>query len=329
MIRLSDKSRQPCRAAWTMERLNAELTINLGMAIDRATHDSYSSALNSYLTFCRLHNIDIEPTQRTLALYVTFQSTYINPKSVDSYLSGIANQLESHFPDVRSARKSALVSRALQGAKRRFGVPTTRKLPLTRENLLTVCNAYHDNPSHDDILFVTQILTGTECLMRLGELTWPDRLDLRDYRKVSMRHTVSFHTDALSFWLPGHKADHFFEGNRLILRKSLPSHAYSHFQTYLSSRDFLFRARPELWLRADGTIPTRSWFINRLRRFFPSSIAGQSMRAGGATALAEAGIAPNLIQTAGRWTSETFNRYVRKNPFLFEALLVGRSFLHA
>src|ERR1700692_2063598 len=184
MIQVSSASRQPVRKAWKIEHLNSELTINLGMAIDRATHDSYSSALNSYLTFCRLHNIDIEPTQRTLALYVTFQSTYINPKSVDSYLSGIANQLESHFPDVRSARKSALVSRALQGAKRRFGVATTRKLPLTRENLLTVCNAYHDNPSHDDILFVTQILTGTECLMHLGELTWPDRLDLRDYRKV-------------------------------------------------------------------------------------------------------------------------------------------------
>ena len=70
------------------------------MAIDCATHNSYSSALNSYLTFCRLHNIDIEPTEQTLALYLMFQCTYINPKSVDSYLSGIANQLESHFPNV-------------------------------------------------------------------------------------------------------------------------------------------------------------------------------------------------------------------------------------
>ena len=83
-----------------MQRLNSELAINLGLAIDHATHDNYSSALNSYLTFCRLHDIDIEPTQRTLALFVTFQSAHINPKSVDTYLSGIANQLESHFPEV-------------------------------------------------------------------------------------------------------------------------------------------------------------------------------------------------------------------------------------
>jgi hypothetical protein len=234
-----------------MERLNAELTINLSMTIDRATHDSYSSALNSYLTFCRLHNINIEPTERTLALYLTFQSTYINPKSVDSYLSGIANQLESHFPNVRVARKSALVSCALQGAKHCFGTPTTRKLPLTKENLLTVYNAYQVNPSHDDILFMTQLLTGTECLMCLGELAWPDKLALRDYRKVCMCHTVTFHTDALSFWLPGHKVDHFFEGNRLIVHKSGVLDTFTLFTISILSRSFI--------LRSTGTMATCRW----------------------------------------------------------------------
>ena len=94
-------------------------------------------------------------------------------------------------------------------------------------------------------------------------------------------------------------------------------------------RDSLFCLHPELWLHADGTIPMWLWFIKCLCHFFPSAIAGQSMRAGGATALAEAGTAPHLIQTAGRWTSDTFNHYMHKNPFLFEALLIGRSSLHS
>ena len=51
------------------------------------------------------------------------------------------------------------------------------------------------------------------------------------------------------------------------------------------------------------------------------------MCAGGATALTEASTAPNLIQTAGHWTSDTFMCYIHKNPFLFEALLVGHSSL--
>jgi hypothetical protein len=286
MIRISNTSRQPGRDAWTMDRLNSELTINLGMAIDRATHDNYTSALNSYLTFCRLHCLDVEPTPRNLALFITFQSTYINPKSVDTYLSGIANQLEPHFPGVRAARKSVLVSRTLRGAKRRYGVPTTRKLPLTGTNLITVLDAYQLHPTHDDLLFTTQLFTGVHCLMRLTELTWPDKLSLRDYRKVTMRHSVEFLADALSFWLPGHKGDQFFEGNRLIIRKNTIPDTHARFCAYLASRDQRFRARPELWLRSDGTIPTRSWFLARLRQFFPNSIAGQSVRAGGATALA-------------------------------------------
>ena len=48
------------------------------------------------------------------------------------------------------------------------------------------------------------------------------------------------------------------------------------------------------------------------------------MCVGGATALAEAGIAPALIQAVGRWSLDTFNCYIQKNVFLFEALLIGR-----
>ena len=60
-----------------------------------------------------------------------------------------------------------------------------------------------------------------------------------------------------------------------------------------------------------GAVPTRSFFILRLRQFFTSEVAGQSMRAGGATALAEAGVAPSIIQAAGRWASEAFLVYIR------------------
>ena len=194
-----------------MEQLNAELTINLGMAIDHSTHNSYSSALNSYLTFCRLHNLDIDPTPQNLVLYITFQSTFINLKSVnvDSYLSKIANQLEFHFPGVCAACKSMLVSCALQGAKQHYGVPTTQKLPLTRDNLITVFDTYQLHPSHDDLLFIAKSLTGFDCLMHLRELTWPDSTHLHDYCKVTMQHYVEWLPDAASFWLPGHKADHF------------------------------------------------------------------------------------------------------------------------
>jgi hypothetical protein len=323
MISLATMSRQPVQDAWTLDQLNAELTINLGMAIDQSTHSSYTSALNSYITFCCLHGFNIEPTPHTLALYVTFQSVHINPKSVDTYLSGICNQIEIHFPNVQNARKSMLVSHALQGAKHRFGVPTLCKLPLTKANLLEVLNTYQPSPSHDDKLFLAQLFIGTNCLLRLKELVWLDNHSLQDYCKVSMCHSVQSSHDSISFWLPSHKADQFFEGNCLFIRSSSTKN-YCLFNSYLSLHNSIFCACPKLWLLSNGTIPTWRWFINHLHHFFPNSIAGQSMHASGVTALTEAGTPPPLIQAAGWWSTNTFNHYVQKSPFLSETLLLER-----
>ena len=62
-----------------------------------------------------------------------------------------------------------------------------------------------------------------------------------------------------------------------------------------------------------------------MKLFFQSDVAGQSMRAGGATSLAENGIPPNIIQAIGRWASLAFQIYIRKNLVLLQALLFGRA----
>ena len=109
-MEVSPTARQPHREPWTIERLNYERSILLGLSIDHSTSATYPSALNSYLTFCKSHRLPVEPTPQTLSYYTTFQSFHINPKSVDSYLSGICNQLKPFFPDVRLHCKSALVN---------------------------------------------------------------------------------------------------------------------------------------------------------------------------------------------------------------------------
>ncbi|KIK33906.1 hypothetical protein CY34DRAFT_67563, partial [Suillus luteus UH-Slu-Lm8-n1] len=89
------------------------------------------------------------------------------------------------------------------------------------------------------------------------------------------------------FVLPTHKVNPQFEGGTIIIQRSLvhpdPHHS---FLAYLHSRDSLFPYLSTLWLRENGSIPTRSWFLSRLRKIFPPTIAGHSMRAGGATSLA-------------------------------------------
>jgi hypothetical protein len=45
------------------------------------------------------------------------------------------------------------------------------------------------------------------------------------------------------------------------------------------------------------------------------------MRAGGATSLAENGVAPHIIQGIGRWASPAWQIYIRKHPVLLQAML--------
>jgi hypothetical protein len=323
MIRSHTKSRQPARSAWSRDKLLRERAIALGQAIDTSTLSNYSSALNSYLTFVRLHDLPVEPTPDTLSFFTVFMSHHIDPKSVTSYLSGICQQLEPYFPNVRPSRHTPLVTRTLKGCLRLQGSAVTRKRALTFSDLYKVLSNLSSSTQHDDLLFKSMILTGFFALMRLGELTFPNNIKLRNWKKISKRSSVIISDDQYQFHLPGHKADRFFEGNTIIIKKKqyCDINPLSVFSDYISSRDRLHPLSSPLWLKKNGSVPTRQFFISRLRQYFEKDVAGQSMRAGGATSLAEHGVPPSLIQFMGRWSSDAFFIYIRKSPVLIQALL--------
>ena len=328
MITSNLPSRQPKREVWSRARLQHERAITLGHSIDATTSRNYSSALNSYLDFVKKHQFDVEPTAETLSYYTVYLSHYIKPDSVDTYLSGICQQLEPIFPNVRLNRKAPLVRQTLDGCKQLKAVATTRKHALTIRDLITVIEHYSNSSDHDDLLFVAQIrvIVGFFALMRLGELTFPDDKTLHNPAKSSKRTSVTTENDSFKFFLPGHKADRFFEGNNIVLMKTTDGiNVFQHFANYLNSRDHMYPFSSPLWIRKNGTVPTRRFFIEHLRQHFNRNIAGQSMRAGGATALAENGIPPSLIQAMGRWSSDTFRIYVRKNPVLIQAMIHSKS----
>jgi hypothetical protein len=59
------------------------------------------------------------------------------------------------------------------------------------------------------------------------------------------------------------------------------------------------------------------------------SIAGHSLRSGGATALALANVPAERIQLAGRWASDTFQIYIPKHPILLNAIIASRAAFHS
>ena len=118
MITAVTGSQQPQHIAWSQEWLVHEQAIALGHSIDPSSALTYNSHLQSYLTFCKLHNRLINPMPETLSFYVVFMCHHINPHSVGSYLSGICNTLEPHFEDVRKVRMDPIVTWTLNWMKK-------------------------------------------------------------------------------------------------------------------------------------------------------------------------------------------------------------------
>ena len=326
MLNTPVRSRQPTRQPWTLDRLLLERSIALGMSLASGTFSAYSSALNSYLSFCNLHHFPIDPTADTLSLYITWMSAHIKPDSVYSYLSGIVNQLEPHYPHVRDSRKHPLVCRTLAGCRRRFGTAQTRKEPLSASDLHLILEQLPRPWNFDDVLFICLLLVGFLGLLRLGEITVPDSVKQLDHRRIPPRSATLFTPSQFTFLLPAHKADKFFEGNRILItpRPHLPDPLLP-LQSYLCGRDSRFPFFPQLWLCANGRPPTRTWFLHRLHALSNHHFGGHSLRAGGATDLALHGASLQVIQAAGRWASNAFQVYIRKNPFLIHAALTTKS----
>ncbi|PBK83568.1 hypothetical protein ARMGADRAFT_1048413 [Armillaria gallica] len=291
-ISFSRTARQPPRMPWSLDELVHKCSIVLGLALDNASQSSYSSALNSYLMFCALHSFPIEPTTDTLSFFVVYMSHHIEPRSVGSYLSGIISQLEPHFPNVHVVRNSMLVAHTLKGCKRLHSKPIRPKQPISRDHLRHALCSLNPLSSYNDVLFVAMLFTGFYGLLHLGEMTMPDNTSLWNPCKYSRRSSVEWIPEGFAFWLPMHKTDTMFEGSCIVIphKDNVSVNAVPTFCRIIPDRGF----------------------------------AGQSTCSGGATALAEDGVSPHLIQASGRWSSDTFQIYIRKNPTILQALLHAR-----
>ena len=261
-------SGQPVKSSTLSSRVRVRVSFPTPRGWPMPLPKNYSSASNSYLTFVRLHHLPVDPTPDTLSFFTVFMSHHINPKSVSAYLSGICQQLEPYFPNVRASRHTPLVDHMLKGCLHLRGSAITRKRALTFTDLQLVLSDLSSSTHHDDLLFKSMLLTGFFALMRLGELTFPNDIKLRNWKKVSKRSSVVLSTDQYQFHLPGHKADQFFEGNTIIIKQKqyCDINPLSVFSEYLSSRDILHPLSSPLWLKQNGSVPTRQFFITRLRQ---------------------------------------------------------------
>src|SRR5882724_5078912 len=322
MLTTSTTSRQPVWVAWSRDRLYRERAIVLGYALDISTLHTYNSHLQSFLSFCKLHSLPLDPTLDTLSFFVVFMSHHIKPLSVMQYLSSIINSLEPYFPDVRKHRNHTLVTHTLVGMRKLWGFTgTTRKRALTNDDLVLLLDAFTSSDL-DDLVFLVITFSSFHALLCLSESTQPDSPAKCSFRKIILRHSIKLTSSHFSFVLPTHKANCFFESSSIVIeRRSGCLCPMRPFLNYLSAQDKCFPMHAPLWLRSTGKVPTYSWFIQKLKSCLGHDVAGHSMHSGGATTLTLAGTPDDHIQACGCWSSHAYHIYIRKYPVMLHSLL--------
>jgi hypothetical protein len=282
------------------------------VSIEKSTNKGYQTGARDYVTFCMNHHLPLDPTPVTLSRYIAYSSQFI--ASGPKYLSGARHFLRDIYSDFDKNRGHPLVQSTIRGAKKVRADPVRWKLPLRLSHLEASLQLANNSNHYDDLLFATILSCGFYACHRMGELVIKSDRSQFDWRKIIRRSSLVFENNRAQYHLPYHKADPFYRGTTILFSQQDVADPVALLKRYVGLRDFHHHARLPLFLREDGSIPSRSWFFSKFHSSLSHDYGGQSVRAGGATFYASLGLSESVIQAIGRWTSAAWKIYIRDNP---------------
>jgi hypothetical protein len=247
-----------------------------------------------------------------LSRYIAYSSLFI--ASGPKYLTGVRHFLLDIYPEFDANRAHALVRTTIRGAKKVRADPVERKLPLRLAHLQSFVNVAHCTETYDDFLFAVLLSCAFYGCHRMGELVQKNDRSLFDWRKIIKRSSVIFESGRVQYRLPYHKGDPFFRGTDVLFTAQDVANPVALLQEYLCRRDRLHGAKASLFLREDGSHPSRSWFDTKFFSILDRRFGGHSARTGCATFLSSLGVSESVIQAIGCWSSEAWKIYIRENP---------------
>ena len=206
--------------------------------------------------------------------------------------------------------KSPMVRATMEGLKRSLARPKVKKEPVTAEMLAVLVESLGQTPSLTDVRLAASCLLAFAAFLRFDELS---KLRCCD---------VAFTDTGMSVHITSSKTDQYRQGDSVqVSRTDSPTCPVAMLEKYFNlgnlshtSSALLFRGitrtRHGERLRPAGGLSytrLRELFIAKWRElgYDPSQFGLHSLRAGGASAAANAGIPDRLFKRHGRWRSES------------------------
>ena len=304
------------------------------LEISRKINKSYLSVTNRYQALALSNhwqnpNGTIWPISLNhLLAYIANIHKSVNPSTLLSYLSALNDKHASMGLDWSHVRYNQSTLRTLNLIKRSYIHRPTKKAEIvTRSHLLTISN-YKFPDEFETLLFRTIAFIAFYGLARLGELIQSSSTPT--YNTLYIKN-ISIHSDGnppcILIHLPIAKTRNSAFPDILVIHQTFddlcPTQIIS---SYVKARLSLnLKTDPQyLFAHKDSSLVNKRWFLQRLNQVFPQKhLSGHGFRAGGTTELILRGLPPYIVQLAGRWSSDTFEEYIRRHPLVLNAYVAA------
>ena len=282
-----------------------------------STQRLYAAACKRYTSFCQQLNLTPFPTsQRHLTAFAAHLAHSKSAATVTTYVAAVKHQhlTRGWAEDLIS---SPLLSLTLRGIRRHQTRHITRR-PISYqvlENILHHLQHHYPANHHDRLMLMAAFSLAFHALLRVSEFTSPS-IYTRNHHSTLRRKDVNICQHTLHLRIRASKTDQAGFGQSLIIGCSgKPSCPVSLIKLHLQQCHHP-NSRPLFHFR-NGKHLTPTSFSAILKESLqaagenPRAYSTHSLRIGGATAAAAAGVEPALIQDLGRWRSTCYKRYTR------------------
>lgn len=289
-------------------------------AIAASSKKTYKTGQHHFLRFCRMMRVPPLPvSENNLARFSAFMARTVGYRTIRVYLAGIRMlHLQHGFADpIQSALRLPLVLRGIRRCQDNNHSRSPR-LPITAPLMRCLKSSlrWRSTLSRRDKLMIWAAFTSAFFgFLRVSEFTaTSDRFF--DKTRTLLASDLSFLRDTVVLHLRRSKTDQYGQGRDVTLtstdNSTCPVRAIRKFWRVRAGT-----VDSPLFCFQSGAFLTRQETTTQLRSLLssmglPSSrFASHSFRIGAASTAASAGIAPNVIQRLGRWSSQCYQSYIR------------------
>ena len=292
----------------------ARLASQLPSTVLKSRADSsakkYLGAFQRWRYWASTHNLPVFPAkEQHIALYLQSIANRLESKSAAEEAVNAINWAHT-LAGLESPVNATFVQATLQGIRRSCCKPVRKKKPVTVDMLADMVENMNSHPTLANMRITTLSLLAFAGFLRFDEVIHIRASD------------VTIAEGMAKLQIPRSKTDQLRQGSEvLIARTGMPTCPVGMLERYMAkvgldttSELFLFRGitRTSGGERLRGTGPlsyttVREQFRGKMLELgYPVSGYGlHSLRAGGASAAAQAGVPDRLFRQHGRWRSET------------------------